>query len=327
MRKNLNNGLIHAMNAFVRVVDAGSFTAAAEQLHLTVAQTSRLVTGLEKRLRIRLLQRTTRSLTLTDAGQNYLEKCRHILDLIAEAEGDAHGVALQPSGRLRILSMTGFGSRYISPLIPEYCAHYPNVTIEYGTSQLVPALSAEGVDVSVYPSQRLPDSRLITQKLGNTFAVMCASRGYISKAGMPTHPRELVSHACLRLVNPSVTPQWELIHARLGIRHAKQPTGPVISDTPDVLLQSAINDAGITLLPSYMVIDSIRKGELLRVLPQWRSSEIGVFLLIGSRRFVDAKTSTWIQFVKDRIPAALLQDCDFRVPVSGRRRSLRTPNK
>ncbi len=130
MRKNLNNGLIHAMHGFVRVVDAGSFTATAEQLRLTVAQTSRLVTELEKRIGIRLPQRTTRSLTLTDGGQNYLERCRHILDLIVEAEGDAHGIALQLSGRLRILSMTGFGSRYISPLIPEYCALYPKVTIE-----------------------------------------------------------------------------------------------------------------------------------------------------------------------------------------------------
>ena len=311
MRKNLDHGLVHAMSAFVRVADAGSFTAAAEQLHLTVAQTSRLVSDLEKRLRTRLLQRTTRKLALTSAGRAYLERSRNILGLIAEAEGDALESGLQPSGQLRVSSMMSFGTRYVIPRIQEYCLRYPQVTVEYSVSQLVPALSAEGIDVSIYPSQRLQDSALITRRLGTTFGVMCASPNYVMEAGLPSHPAELRSHPCLRLSNPSVTPQWELLHSRSTERTQIDASGPLIGDIPDVLVQGALGGLGITLLPVYTVIDYLRSGKLIHVLPEWRSSEIGVYLLIPSGQFVDAKTRTWMQFMNNHLPDALARDCDL----------------
>ncbi len=141
MRKNLESGLIHAMDAFLKVVDSGSFTAAAMQMELTTAQVSRLVTELETRLGAKLLQRTTRHRVLTDAGTEFAERCREILGLLSEAEANASGTVSQPKGRLRVLTMASFGQHYVSPMLPDFCASYPELTVDYSTSQHFPDLA------------------------------------------------------------------------------------------------------------------------------------------------------------------------------------------
>jgi DNA-binding transcriptional LysR family regulator len=310
MRKNLDNGVLHAMSAFVRVVDAGSFTAAGSQMGLTTAQMSRLVSDLENRLETKLLQRTTRRLALTTAGERYIEQARSILELVAEAEGNASGASVEPSGRLRVQCMTNFGGRYILPLVAKYCARYPRVTIEYSTSQYFPQLLADGVDVSIYlAQQRLPDSGMVAQRLGTTFGLLCAAPEYLAKYGTPEHPRELEDHACLRLVNPSMNSLWDLSDGQSV--STPEVRGPVIADNPEVVLHGAVSGLGITMLPTYTVIDALRDGRLVPVMPQWRSPEIGVFLLLPTRRFLDAKTREWINLVKQELSIALDQDAAF----------------
>jgi DNA-binding transcriptional LysR family regulator len=309
MRKNLDNGVLHAMSAFVRVVDAGSFTAAGSQMGLTTAQMSRLVSDLENRLQTKLLQRTTRRLALTSAGERYIEQARSILELVAEAEGNATAASVEPSGRLRVQCLTNFGGRYILPLVAKYCARYPQVTIEYSTSQYFPQLLADGVDVSIYLAQRLPDSGLVAQRLGTTFGLLCAAPQYLSRHGTPEHPRELEEHSCLRLVNPSMSSHWDLSDGQNLF--TPDVRGPVLADTPEVVLHSTLAGLGITLLPAYTVIDALREGSLAHVMPQWRSPEMGVFLLLPTRRFLDAKTRQWIHLVKQDLSVALDQDAAF----------------
>jgi DNA-binding transcriptional LysR family regulator len=309
MRKNLDNGVLHAMGAFVRVVDAGSFTAAGSQMGLTTAQMSRLVSDLENRLQTKLLQRTTRRLALTSAGEQYIEQARSILELVAEAEGNATGASVEPSGRLRVQCMANFGGRYILPLIAKYCARYPRVTVEYSTSQYFPQLLADGVDVSIYLAQRLPDSALVAQRLGTTFGLLCAAPQYLAKHGTPEHPRELEEHSCLRLVNPSMSSHWDLSDGQSLF--TPNASGPVIGDTPEVVLHGTLAGLGITMLPTYTVIDALRDGRLVHVMPQWRSPELGVFLLLPTRRFLDAKTRKWIDLLKQDLSIALDHDATF----------------
>lgn len=278
-------------------------------MDLTTAQVSRLVSDLENRLQTKLLQRTTRRLALTSVGERYANECRSILELLAEAESNAAGAAVQPSGRLRVLCMASFGNRYVVPLVSKYCARYPQVTVEYSTSQYVPDLLAEGVDVSVYLAQRLPDSGLVAQRLGATFAVLCAAPGYLARHRVPRHPRELADHACLRLVNPSITSHWELTDGKNF--STLDPTGPVVGDNPEVVLHSVVSGLGIAMLPCYAVVDALRKGTLVHVLPRWRSREIGVFVLIPSRRFLEAKTRAWLELLKVEISVALEGDAGF----------------
>jgi DNA-binding transcriptional LysR family regulator len=309
MRKDLDYGLLHAMSAFVHVVDAGSFTAAAAQMGLTKAQISRLISVLENRLQTKLLQRTTRRIALTDPGERYAQQCKSILDAVAQAEGEAAGAAVQPSGRLRVMSMAGFGNRYVVPLVYEYCNAYPLVSLEYSSSQFAPDLLAEGIDVSIYLAQRLPDSALVAVKLGAMFSVLCAAPAYLAQHPPVDHPRELAEHACLRLANPSISPQWELVSGRSTC--SVDPHGPLTGNGVEVLRDSTLRGLGITLLPMYSVVDDLRQGTLVQVLPHWRSPEIGIFALLPSRRFVDAKTRAWIELIKTGLSVALARDTAF----------------
>ncbi|HEX7911591.1 MAG TPA: LysR family transcriptional regulator [Paraburkholderia sp.] len=306
MRKNLDYGLLHAMTAFVRVVDAGSFTAASELMELTTAQVSRLVSELENRLQTKLLQRTTRRMALTSAGERYAAQCRTILDLVEEAEGEASGARIQPTGRLRVLCMASFGDRYVVPIVARYCAMYPAVTVEYSASQYVPDLLAEGVDVSVYLAQRLPDSSVVAQQLGAVHGVLCAAPAYLKRHGSPKTLQDLADHPCLRLVNPSTTPHWELTDGKMT--HSMQPVGPLVGDHPEAVLHAACSGLGIALLPVFAVLDRIRSGELVQVLPQWRSPDVGVYVLMPSRKFLEAKTRAWIDLLKAELPPALERD-------------------
>jgi DNA-binding transcriptional LysR family regulator len=306
MRKNLDYGLLHAMTAVVRVVDAGTFTAAAAQMALTTAQVSRLVAELEKRLHTKLLQRTTRRIALTSAGETYVNQCRDILERVDAAEAFASGSTIEPSGRLRVLSMGNFGNHYVVPLIAGFCAAHPKVTVEYATSQYVPDLLAESIDVSIYLTRQLSDSGLVALPLGSTFGVLCASPVYVAAHGKPAHPRDLLSHACIRLLNPSVPTGWELVSARRSF--LVQPDGPIIGDNPDVVLNTAEQGSGIALLPCFTVKDSIRSGRLVRLLPSWRSPEVGVYALYPSRRFLDAKTRAWLDLLKARVAPEVAAD-------------------
>ena len=309
MRKDLDYGLLHAMSAFVHVVDAGSFTAAAQQMALTKAQISRLVVVLENRLQTKLLQRTTRRIAVTSVGQRYAEQCKAILDMVNQAEGEAAGASVQPSGPLRVMSMAGFGNRYVTPLVFEYCKGHPLVTMEYSSSQYAPDLLAEGIDVSIYLAQSLPDSALVALNLGQMFSVLCAAPDYLARHGAPVHPRDLASHACLRLANSSVTSYWELDSGREHF--TLDPQGPLVANAAEVLLDSTLRGLGIAMLPVYSVVDDLRRGALVQVLPKWRSPEIGIFALLPSRRFVDAKTRAWIDLLKTELPEAVARDTAF----------------
>lgn len=310
MRKNLDGGLLHAMHAFLKVIDSGSFTAAAEQMELTTAQVSRLISELEGRLGTKLLQRSTRQHALTDIGASYAEQCRQVLAMVEEAETQAMGMATEPQGRLRVLSMGSFGHHYVSPVMAEFCQNHPKLTVEYRTSQNVPDLLGKGIDVSLYLTESLTDSRFVARQIGTIFSLLCASPAYLKKYGEPESLDDLQKHACLRLVNPSITPQWHLI-SKNSCSYQVDITGPLIADTPELLLDMVQQDMGIALLPTFTVIEAVRSGRLCRVLADWRSPDIGVYTLLPSRHFIDAKTRAWLRWVDQHISPKIQDDTEY----------------
>jgi len=310
MRKNLDGGLLHAMYAFLKVIDSGSFTAAAEQMELTTAQVSRLISELEGRLGTKLLQRSTRQHALTDIGASYAEQCRQVLAMVEEAETQAMGMATEPQGRLRVLSMGSFGHHYVSPVMAEFCQNHPKLTVEYRTSQNVPDLLGKGIDVSLYLTESLTDSRFVARQIGTIFSLLCASPAYLKKYGEPESLDDLQKHACLRLVNPSITPQWHLI-SKNSCSYQVDITGPLIADTPELLLDMVQQDMGIALLPTFTVIEAVRTGRLCRVLADWRSPDIGVYTLLPSRHFIDAKTRAWLRWVDQHISPKIQDDTEY----------------
>ncbi|EOQ62617.1 hypothetical protein F935_01706 [Acinetobacter calcoaceticus ANC 3811] len=310
MRKNLDGGLLHAMHAFLKVIDSGSFTAAAEQMDLTTAQVSRLISELETRLGTKLIQRSTRQQALTDIGAAYAERCRQVISMVDEAESEVAGTVSKPKGRLRVLSMGSFGHHYVFPVMAEFCKNYPELTVEYTTSQYVPDLLAKGVDVSLYLTESLTDSRFVARRIGTIFSVLCASPAYLEKHGVPTSPEDLKNHACLRLVNPSITPDWHLLNAQ-GESYKIDIGGQLIADNPELLLDVVQQDMGVALLPMFSALDAVQNGRLCHILPEWRSPDIGVYTLLPSRHFIDAKTRAWLDWVEEYISPRIEMDASY----------------
>ncbi len=292
--------IFQAMRVFSRVVDAGSFTAAAQALGLSTAQVSRQVSELENHLQARLLQRTTRRLGLTEAGTRYLERCRHILSELEAAGAEASGAHLMPRGRLRVHAITGFGTHLLAPLAARYSALYPDVNIELTLSQRHPDLLEEGQDVVITLARELPDSELVAQLLGTTYSVVCASPSYIRQNGIPISIDELCQHRCLRLLDPVFGDSWTFTDN--GIERAVRMGETFQVNVAEAMAQAAGEGMGICVLPDLIAAKAFEGGRLVRLLPDHRLHERGIYALYPSRRFLDAKVRTWVEFLKEQLP-------------------------
>ena len=295
------------MRVFMRVVDAGSFTLAAQQMSLTTAHVSRAIADLERHLHTRLLNRTTRRIALTEAGERYLLRCEQIMGYVEQAEGEASDAYVRPSGRLRIHTMTSFGQRYVIPAISRYQKRYPDVAIELTLAQRIPDLLEEGFDVSLVLARELPDSGLIFRQLGEIYSIACASPFYLEKHGVPQQPEDLLQHTCLQLVS-SVTPlnEWHMDGAQgktvIKIKSKFQV------NVAEAMLLSVKEGMGIGVLPIYAAVDALRAGTIVRVLPQYRMQHMGVYALYPSRQYLDAKISTWVDWMHQSVAQAMQDD-------------------
>ncbi|ENA32746.1 MULTISPECIES: LysR family transcriptional regulator [Pseudomonas] len=300
---------LQGMRIFTRVVDAGSFTAAAALLDLSTAQVSRVISDLETHLQTRLLHRTTRRLALTEAGERYLERCRGILDSVAEAEAEASGAHLKPSGRLRVHSLTGLGTEHLAPLAALYAERYPDVTLDFTLSQNRPDLIEEGYDIAITMDRHLPDSELVAQRLGEVYSVVCASPDYLAKWGTPHHPRDLDQHTCLLLQDPTFPEEW--VFTKPDEETSIKPRSIYQVNVADALANTAKAGLGLCLLPSFIAAPALREGGLVRVLPEYRLRERSVYALYPSRRFLDAKIKAWVDILKEELPRRFSNDDDI----------------
>ena len=185
---------LESMRMFVRVVEAGSFTKAASLSSVSTPQMSRAITDLESRLHTRLLHRTTRHMSLTEAGERYLQHCEQILAQVDLAEAEAAGAGGQPSGKLRVHATTTFGQHHLAPLIARYNRRFPDVLIELVLAQRVPDMVDEGFDVSVVVARSLADSALVSQRIGSLYTILCASPRYLARHGTPLRLADLNKH-------------------------------------------------------------------------------------------------------------------------------------
>ncbi|TAM01756.1 MAG: LysR family transcriptional regulator [Paraburkholderia sp.] len=297
------------MRVFVRVVEAGSFTGAAQYLNTTTAYASRAVSDLEAHLRTRLLNRTTRRIALTEAGERYLQRCEQILACVDQAEAEAGDAHARPSGKLKIHAMTSFGQHYVVPAVGEYQQLYPDVSVELTLAQRMPDLLDEGYDVAlVLAADDLPDSGFVSQRIASAFSIACASPAYLERHGVPQRPVDLAHHICLPVVTP-VFPlsQW----------HFSGPDGEQIINLPTPVFQVNVAEAmavavregmGVGLLPIYSAISGLRSGELVWILPEYKSQEMNVYAMYPSRQYLDAKIRTWVELLREKLPATLAND-------------------
>ena len=292
--------MLHAMRVFVRVVDAGSFTAAAQQSETSTAQTSRLVADLENHLQARLLQRTTRRLALTETGERFLAHCRQILEQVEHAQAEASGSHLLPKGRLRVHALTGLGIQLLAMLVGRYSKSYPEVHLDLVLSQRQPDLLEDHLDVVITLSHGLPDSELVVQTLGTVFNTVCASPLYLQQHGVPLEPADLAGHRCLRLTDPAFSDTWCFVAD--GEEQLVTPGDGFRVNVAEAMCSAAEGGMGVCLLPDYVAAPALRRGSLVRLLPQFRLQEKTIYALYPSRRFLDAKVRTWLDFLKHELP-------------------------
>ncbi|RDU96899.1 LysR family transcriptional regulator [Trinickia dinghuensis] len=298
-----------SMKIFVAVAEAGSFTAAALELDATTGYVSRAVSDLESRLRTRLLNRTTRRIALTQAGERYLTRCRDILASIEAAEGEASQAHATPSGTLRVHAMASIGQNYVVPAAAAYQRLYPDVAVDLTLSQDVPDLLEDGYDVVLRVSpDRLPDSNYICHELGTVRGILCAAPAYLAAHGTPATVDDLARHARLQ-VALSVFPsdRWRLIGPD-GEHDVPLPEHRFKVNVPDAMAVALHEGMGIGALPTLAARTSLRTGMLVRVLPEYHLQALDIYAIYASRQYVDAKIRTWVECVRASIADALAED-------------------
>jgi DNA-binding transcriptional LysR family regulator len=300
---------IRDMKAFVAVAETGSFTKAAHQLSATLPMISRWISELEGHLRTRLLNRTTRRVALTEAGQRYLERCREILASVAAAEAEASDARAIPAGTLRIHAMSSIGQHYVIPAIAAYQARYPEVTVDLTLSQSVPDLLEEGYDVAIRLSpDALPDSNFVSHHLGTIRTVLCAAPRYLEVHGMPRTVKDLASHSCLQLALPMFPSDRWLLMGPDGEREFQLPASRFKVNMSDAMAVALHEGMGIGTLPTLAIRSALRTGSLVRVLPDYHLQELNVYAVYASRQYLDAKIRTWVQFARKWITDAIRGD-------------------
>ncbi|MCP1517828.1 DNA-binding transcriptional LysR family regulator [Pseudomonas migulae] len=303
--------IFQTMRFFVAVAQTGSFTAAAQILDTTTTNVSKAVTSLEARLQTRLINRTTRRLALTEAGVRYLQRCEKILEEVREADEEAGTAHITPVGRLKIHAMSAIGNHYVIDAIAKYRETHPSVMFDLTLTNRLPDLLEEGYDMSIVLARDLPDSGFVAQRLGITYSILCASPAYLKKRGHPDSPGSLGAHDCLRIVNTVMPVENWAFEGPDGVETVNVPISPFHVNTADAMTVAIKNGMGIGIQPIASAVDGLRAGTLVRVLPDYHFEEFNLFAIYPSRKFVDAKIKTWVEFLKDYIPGLLASDEDI----------------
>ncbi|HEK1767455.1 TPA: LysR family transcriptional regulator [Pseudomonas putida] len=300
--------IFQSMRFFIAVAQSGSFTAAAQSLATTTTNVSKSITALEARLHTRLINRTTRRLALTEAGLRYLERCGKILDDVRDADEEAGTARTQPVGRLKIHTLSAIGNHYLIDAIARYRRVHPTVMFDLTLTNRIPDLLEEGFDMSVVLARDLPDSGFVAQRLGMTYSILCASPAYLQARGVPASPADLLAHECLRIVNTVMPVENWTFDGPEGMESVTIPVSPLHINTADGMTIAIKKGMGIGLQPIVSAVEGLRVGTLVRVLPEYRLEALNLFAIYPSRKFVDAKTRTWVEFLKLAIPELLAAD-------------------
>ena len=264
---------IDAMRLFLRVADAGSFSRAAADLSIGQPTVSRRIQDLEHQLGAELFHRTTRALSLTEAGQRFHTRAQDILSEFDEAEAEARGLDKEPVGMLRISAPHSFAKLVITPTIADFLDTYPHIRIDVITDDTYTDLVTEGVDIA-FRLGDLTDSALIAKRLLIAHRGIWASPKYLQTRGMPSEPDQLKDHDGL-LFRQSLQGQiWTLTHIESGDARRLQMDGRFRGSSGDTLLQAALDGLGIFIAPDWLVYPHVQNGELVRILPEWRGSDL-----------------------------------------------------
>lgn len=292
-----------AIATFVRVAETRSFNAAAAQLGVSGPAVSKSIARLEKQLGTKLFHRTTRSVSLTDDGQAFLERCRRILDHVEEAEDLLTSRRLTPRGRLRVQMPLGFGRIVILPRLHSWLARYPHLSVDVDLSDRIVDFAEEGLDVAVRIGP-VADSRVIARKIYDIRFVTCASPEYLRKHGRPRKPEDLEKHRCLPYWIPQLNRHREWPFAHRGVKFSVPVAGRFNVNNSEALIDAAVQGHGIVSVATFLAADAVKAGKLEVVMRDFVTLGPPVSAVYLPTRHLSARVTAFLEFLASAVPQA-----------------------
>lgn len=287
--------LLKQIELYCRVVEAGSFSAVAEETNSTQPTVSRQIAELENYLGARLLTRTTRSLSLTDEGRAFYTKAQHIVDAVHDAESAVGKRNQQVSGTLRLCAPVAFGRLHLMPRMKVFLDKHPQLKVELIMHDGLTDLAEEGIDVALRIGE-MHDSSLVATKVGLTRRITVATPAYIEQHGLPEHPNDLCDHQCVVYTRLATRNKWHFLHDKKEIVVTVQ--GQFETNNSEGVREAVKSGLGIGVVPSWLLSDEIQKGELMLLLQKFEPIQLPMYAVYPSRKFVPLKVKALIEFLK-----------------------------
>ncbi|MGF1695989.1 LysR family transcriptional regulator [Vibrio lamellibrachiae] len=292
----LNSKLLDGIVIFVEVINSGSFTKAAENTGHSTSYISKEITKLEDRLGVRLMNRTTRSISLTPEGDLYYKQCLQITDDAEQAESSVNQRQLEPKGSLKVSCPISFGMPHLKPILAKFLTLYPKVNLDLNMTGRFVDVVADGFDVVIRTAAQLEDSSLISRLLIKSYGVTVASPDYLKVNGTPAHPNELAQHKTITYSYIKSPNTWQY-QSMDGEEIAVQLDSRVITNSPEMELELALAGQGITRMPKFNLSDKLATGELVVLFEGYKKEPINVYLVYASKKHMSAKVRCFIDFV------------------------------
>jgi DNA-binding transcriptional LysR family regulator len=286
-----------SMKVFRQVVDSGSFVAAAERLDMSTAMASKHVMHLERRLSARLLNRSSRHLSLTDAGTVYYDQCRELLDNLEETEAAVGHAAVAPRGVLKVTAPVWFGNARFTRLLADYRVRYPDVTLDMNLNDRIVDLVEEGFDVALRVTAK-PSPALFARRLMSMRFALVAAPAYLADHDRPQVPRDLTTHATIGYAYSPSGDQWEFEGPRGGVSVRIVPA--MRSNNTMLTYQMVLAGMGVSALPPWLIHDDVQAGRLVTLLPDYALPAAALYAVYTSRRFLAPKLRTFVDFLAER---------------------------
>ena len=290
---------LRAYEVFVTVVARGSFTKAADALDTSPANVTRYINELEAHLRTRLINRTSRRLSLTEGGEALFDRAKSILEEVAETEALATTASLQPRGRLRINAPLSFGSLVLAPLWPKFIAKYPDVELDIALIDRVVDIVEEGYDLAIRISRTTSGSH-IARRLGRSPNLVCASPAYLAAHGMPQVPADLARHLCLGYTYGATSDEWQFAGPG-GTLESVRVRWALRANNGETARAAAIAGAGVIWQPSFVIGKDVQAGRLVEVMPGYHMPPVDILAIYASRRHLSAKVRVMVDFLVDAV--------------------------